>query len=55
MYIFYLRISNIFSSTFGALTIKLVLDDVVKDLQQEEDQVVVLCRGEEEPGGGEGL
>lgn len=36
-------------------TIKLILDDVVEDLQQEEDQVVVLGGGEEEPGGGEGL
>lgn len=38
-----------------SLTIELVLDDVVEGLQQEEDQVVVLGSGEEEPGGGEGL
>lgn len=37
------------------LTIKLILDDVVKDLQEEEDQVMVLGGGEEEPGCGEGL
>lgn len=37
------------------LTIKLVLDDVVEDLQEEEDQMVVLGSREEEPGGGEGL
>lgn len=37
------------------LTIKLVLDDVVEDLQEEEDQVMVLGGGEEEPGCGEGL
>lgn len=37
------------------LTVKLVLDDVVEDLQEEEDQVVVLGGREEEPGGGEGL
>jgi len=38
-----------------SLTVELVLDDVVEDLQQEEDEVVVLPRGEEEPGRGEGL
>lgn len=37
------------------LTIKLILDDVVEDLEQEEDEMVVLLRGEEEPGGGESL
>lgn len=37
------------------LTIKLVLDYVVKSLQEEEDQVMVLRRGEQEPAGGEGL
>lgn len=36
-------------------TIKLVLDDVVESFQKEEDEVVVLGRGEQEPGGGEGL
>lgn len=36
-------------------TIKLILDDVVEDLQEEEDQVMVLGGGEEEPGSGEGL
>lgn len=37
------------------LTIKLILDDVVEDLQEEEDQVMVLGGGEKEPGCGEGL
>lgn len=37
------------------LTIKLILDDVVEDLQEEEDQVMLLGGGEEEPGSGEGL
>lgn len=37
------------------LTIKLVLDNVVEDLQKEEDQMVVLRCREEEPGGREGL
>lgn len=36
-------------------TIKLVLDDVVENLQEEEDQVVMLGSREEEPGCGEGL
>lgn len=38
-----------------SLTIKLILDDVVENLEQEENQVVVLGGGEEEPGGGESL
>lgn len=37
------------------LTIKLILDDVVEDLQQEEDKVMVLWGGEDEPRGGESL
>lgn len=37
------------------LTIELVLDDVVERLEEEEDQVMVLRRGEQEPAGGEGL
>lgn len=41
--------------TLYGLTIKLILDDVVEDLQEEEDQVMVLGGGEEEPGCGEGL
>lgn len=40
---------------FQMLTIKLVLDDVVEDLQQEEDQMVVLVGGKEEPAVGESL
>ena len=36
-------------------TIKLVLDDVVKDFQQEEDQVMVGGGSIQEPGGGECL
>ena len=31
------------------LTVKLVLDDVVEDLQEIEDQVVVAGLGKEEP------
>lgn len=37
------------------LTIELVLDYVVESLQEEEDQVMVLRRREQEPAGGEGL
>lgn len=37
------------------LTIKLVLDNVIKGLQQKEDQVVVLSSREQEPIGGEGF
>lgn len=50
-------ISEICSAEFMscALTIKLILDDVVKDLKEEENQMMVLGLGEEEPGSGEGL
>ena len=37
------------------LTVKLVLYDVVEDLQQEEDQVVVGGTGKQEPWGAECL
>lgn len=37
------------------LTIKLVLDDVVEDLQEKEDQVVVGGTGVEEPRSAESL
>lgn len=37
------------------LTVKLILDDIVEDLQKEEDQVMVLGGREEEPGCGEDL
>lgn len=37
------------------LTIKLVLDDIVKSLEQKEYEVVVLGCREQEPAGGEGL
>ncbi len=37
------------------IAVKLVLDDVVEDLQEEEDQVVVAGVAEEEPGRAEGL
>lgn len=37
------------------LTIELILDDVVEDLQQEENQVMVLVGGEEEAGRGKSL
>ena len=37
------------------VAVELVLDDVVEDLEEEEDQMVVGGRGEEEPGSGEGL
>lgn len=37
------------------LTIKLVLNDIVESLEEEEDEVVVLGCREQEPGGGEGL
>ena len=39
----------------STLTIKLVLYDVVEDLQQEEDQVVVGGTGKQEPWGAECL
>ena len=39
----------------NSLTIELVLDDVVEDLEEVEDEVVVGRLGEEEPLGGEGL
>ena len=38
-----------------SVAVELVLDDVVEDLEEEEDQVVVGGRGEEEPGRREGL
>lgn len=37
------------------LTVKLILDDIVEDLQKEENQVMVLGGGEEETGCGEDL
>lgn len=37
------------------LTVKLVLDDIVESLEEEEDEVVVLGCRKQEPGGGEGL
>lgn len=37
------------------LTIKLVLNDIIEGLQQEEDQVVILRCRKQEPGGGERL
>ena len=37
------------------VAVELVLDDVVEDLEEEEDEVVVGRRGEEEPGRGKGL
>lgn len=37
------------------LTVKLVLDNVIKSLQQKEDQVMVLSSREQEPVGGEGF
>ena len=37
------------------VAVELVLDDVVEHLEQEEDQVVVGGRGEQEPRGREGL
>lgn len=42
-------------STTMCLTIKLVLDNIIKGLQQKEGQVVVLSSGEQEPVGGEGF
>ena len=36
-------------------TVKLILDDVVEDLEEVEDEVVVGRLGKEEPLGGEGL
>lgn len=48
------NIVQVWGDVYG-LTIKLILDDVVEDLQEEEDQVMVLGGGEEEPGCGEGL
>ena len=33
------------------VAVELVLDDVVKDLQQEEDQVVVRRSGKQKPAG----
>ena len=32
-----------------SVSVELVLDDVVEDLEEEEDQMVVGGRGEEEP------
>ena len=37
------------------LTVKLVLDDVVEDFEEEEDEVVVGRAGVQEPGRAEGL
>lgn len=39
----------------GQRTVKLVLDDVVEDLQQEKDEVVVGRTGVQEPWGAERL
>lgn len=38
-----------------SLTIKLILDDVVKNFQQKENQVMVERRGEQKPAAGENL
>lgn len=38
-----------------SLTVKLVLDDIVKSLKKEKYKVMVLRRREQEPAGGEGL
>ena len=57
MYIDYHFIANKLGMTLHmtVLTIELVLDDVVEDLEEEEDKVVIGGAGEEEPGGGERL
>ena len=38
-----------------ALTVELILNDVVEDLQEEEDEVVICVISEQEPRGGERL
>ena len=51
----YLPSPDIVYHTHCLPTVKLVLYDVVEDLQQKEDEVVVVGRREQEPGRGERL